>query len=103
MNRIPDLARRFAKNLAEAVGGDTMDEIVRRNHRDPKAYPGDDVCHSHDFTDPNQVMLDSFPEVYKRPPRLANARDIHRINEAWSIAKRNDFWISPLRHHGGGS
>jgi hypothetical protein len=53
MNAV-ELAKEFSAELRRTLTADEMDEVNRLNA--DEANPG--VCHSHDFCDANQVMLD---------------------------------------------
>lgn len=77
-----DLARRFARQLAETVTPEQLDEINIRN----AAEINENVCHSHDFCDANQVMLDAFAE-------FDDSNEDHgwQFQLAWAIARDNEF------------
>ncbi len=77
------LADRFTKHLRKYVGDENMKEIARRNRKKP-VLPH--VCHSHDFCDANQAMIDAWKELW---PEMEFDIDEHAdlINEAWEIAR----------------
>lgn len=76
------LSWKFSELLRDLLGSDKIREIVRLN----RAETVKGVCHTHDFCDANQVMLDAL-EALKFP-----IDDNGLINEAWSDANHNRFW-----------
>lgn len=87
----------FCRKLIDAVGADTVAEIVSLNTADG-SRDGDAICHSHDFIDANEVMRDAMSESIGRDPLDVDADigpmsadDIDLWNKAWSIAKLADF------------
>lgn len=89
------LAREFAALLADQclnynTGEHKLDEAVRRN--DAETDPS--ICHTHDFCDSNQTMLDAM-ERFGMELDLQDESQVNLITEAWSIAKSNRFWIQP--------
>ena len=81
------LAKKFSSALLEEIGVDNLREVNRLN----AAEPFKSICHSNDFTDANQVFLDSID------PNLEIFNDIEHqwtlISEIWGIAKSNNFYI----------
>lgn len=79
------VASAFVRRLRDQVG-DNWARMCRENREDPDCREGK-VCHSHDFTDANQVMIDAMAEVAGRELSMAEVRgstDLH--NAAWTIA-----------------
>lgn len=84
------VAHEFSRRLRieiEAVGG-SIEEVVRRNAAE--AIPS--VCHSHDFVDSNQVMLDTF-EALQINFDLQDESHIALCNAAWRLARGSSFTV----------
>lgn len=83
------LARAFATELHAELGKDNLAEINRLNdaETDPR------VCHTHDFTDANQVLLDAWQKLTGEECNYASTNDAMNsvINAAWDIAKTAKF------------
>lgn len=82
------LARSFSAAMMRHVSADSMREIIARNH--DSNHSG--ACHSHDFTDANEVMAEAWADVGSLP-ELDTSTDAHCLlwNQAWNLAKRKDF------------
>lgn len=80
-----ELARSFCAVLTEWLEADTIAEIVRRNAESAN----ENVCHSHDFCDANQAMLDAM----ERHGMEWDSEHIDLVNAAWDIAKSKGFAV----------
>ena len=85
------LSVRFSQILREWLSESEMAEVLARN----AAETNPQICHSHDFADPNQAMLDAakdlgFREIDVLDGPLSSA-GIDLWNAAWNLAKSNDF------------
>jgi len=80
MASVENVAKRFTEQLIKTIGKRDWAKVVRRNATEATH----DVCHSHDFCDANQVMLDVFAEF-----KIDSFTDAGGTlwNEAWTIAK----------------
>jgi hypothetical protein len=82
-----EMAKLFSKELLKDIGVENLHEVNKLNDDEPL----DSICHSHDFTDANQVFIDAID------PDLVMFNDIEHqwstIHEIWSIAKKNKFYI----------
>ena len=89
LEMLPDaraVATEFRRVMRERLSPAELDEIDALNaaENDPS------ICHSHDFTDGEQAIIDAFA-------RLGIELDPHDcqhaalVNEAWSIAKADGF------------
>lgn len=84
------LADEFSRRLRDALTVDELAEVVAANARERSPL----ICHSHDYCDANQVMLDaeeaigleSFPEDERE-----RAEERSLVDEAWCIAKARGF------------
>lgn len=78
-----DLAREFCRAMRDELTADELADVVDTNRleTDPN------VCHSHDYTDANQVMLDALA-VFGMD---FEPSDCGLINEAWTLAKESGF------------
>lgn len=86
------LAKKFTENLRQEVGDGNMLQIAERN-RDEK---DPNICHSHDFCDANQVMIDSFELLYPNiPVDPSDGRQMRLFTAAWDMAK--GFWQDALK------
>jgi hypothetical protein len=95
MNPTPHaLARAFATELHAELGTDTLAEINRLN--DAETDTG--ICHTHDFCDANQVMLDAWEKLMGAECSCDSTNDAENAvwNEAWSIASKANFNRSVL-------
>jgi len=81
------LARNFAFALKADIGLARLAVVVERNHEETDPS----VCHSHDFTDANQVMIDVLETDEFSP------EDCELINAVWELAKQNDFYLSEMQ------
>lgn len=79
-----DVAKRFSSALLNEIGLDNLREVNELNSKETNSH----ICHSHDFTDANQIMLDI----------IGNPEDVESIWEevspAWTLAKQNNFYIN---------
>lgn len=79
------LATAFLARLRGELGAN-WHHMTRMNREDPEARSGG-VCHSHDFCDANQVMLDAAADLLGRETRLGELGGLTgTFNEAWSLA-----------------
>jgi hypothetical protein len=86
------IARMFSDDLRAFLGSDKMLQVIARNRHEPDKL----ICHSHDFCDPNQIMIDLFDRLGldclpedDSERRLALAL----CDKAWSIAKAREFAV----------
>ena len=85
------LAREFSDAINALLLPEEVLEIVQRNREetDPR------ICHTHDFCDANQVLLDVF---MKHGMDIADEGGLDRWgrlwDESWKIAKASDFWTT---------
>jgi len=82
------LAEAFAREIREAL---TLSELAEIKHMNTHVY--DDVtCATHDFIDSNVCMLDAFKKTFPMTePDPGSQAVADLINEAWTIAKNNNF------------
>ena len=80
------LARAFSQQLTSALSPDEYRQVIERN----EAETNPNVCHSHDFTDANQCMLDALTALgLTFDPQ--DAAQASLIAQAWDIAKACEF------------
>lgn len=86
------LARAFSKVLRSWLTEEQMDEVLKRNAAEPA---GSGICHSHDFCDANQAMIDAIEEIepgFGEDGFDAGCDEQARwCDEAWAIAKAAGF------------
>jgi hypothetical protein len=82
------LARKFSANLHLVLTEEQMGQVVDRNSEEENP----NICHTHDFCDPNQVIIDTLGElgVPNYGPNENAALDA-LIAAAWETAKECDF------------
>lgn len=88
------VARAFSSILRQTIG-DRIQDVIARN----RAETWPDVCHSHDFTDANEVMEQAFhatgiPVHFTDSPAADFERFCTVWGRAWNIAKESEFSIS---------
>lgn len=88
-----ELAKAFAEKLNEVLTAEQMEQVNDLNAG--ARYAGLNVCHSHDFCDANQVMLDALGEEFDNSDEQNKL-----INEAWEIAKRAEFSPTAIENDG---
>ena len=92
MNDPDALASEFCAVLRSWLTPEQMEEVVRRNK--VETHPG--ICHSHDFCDANEVML----QAARNLGLLSQIEDIDERylvediwDEAWNRAKAEGFGL----------
>lgn len=79
----------FADYVRNELDPPDLDEVVKRNAADPHALSGD-VCHTHDFIDSNECMLDALVNLgLTFKPDDEQQADL--TNKAWRAAKARGF------------
>jgi hypothetical protein len=82
-----ELAKKFSKLLCDEIGKFKVCRVNKRNSKETNSQ----ICHSHDFCDANQVMIDAA-ELSE-----AELNDIDNLwehfGEAWTLAKQNQFYL----------
>jgi hypothetical protein len=82
--QIQYLADAFSARVQAALGARIVALVNLRNATDRRS----DVCHTHDFCDANQLMLDAGEQV-----GIDTLNDINAANCAWDIAKEQGFTV----------
>lgn len=83
------LAREFCKQLKETLTPTEFSESQQRNLADPDPR----ICHSHDFCDANQIMLNAMDELGIDDDVVWNEDNdgTELVNAAWDIAKAANY------------
>lgn len=85
------VARAFCKELRAYLTPSLIGKVVARNKREENKS----ICHSHDFCDANQIMLNAFQRCRLINPaseRAQNESDANSLwNDAWTIARKAEF------------
>ncbi len=84
-----NVAKAFGQILHSWIGADTIESIITENKR-----RNDLTCASHDHCDSNQAMLDAFESVTGIEAEPVNDKHRNCMNDAWTIAKDHNFFIS---------
>lgn len=80
------LANAFSKIIRDWLTPEECDEIDVLNDNEEDAS----ICHSHDYCDPNQAMIDAFAKWgVELDPQ--NYEHNALCNKAWAIAKKERF------------
>jgi hypothetical protein len=85
------LAIDFVRLLNETLGVEKIAQVNALNATEPNV----DVCHSHDFCDPNQVMIDAMA-LQGADFDAPNNQQADEINQAWWLAKKAKLDVSML-------
>lgn len=80
-----DLAKAFSEELAATLTAEQMDAVNERNTSETDK----NICHSHDFCDANQVMLDAMASLGREWDNCDE--DNAMVTDAWNIAKNAEF------------
>lgn len=84
MSIVDEVAIKFVELLKEELMPHEIDEVIELNfwEEDPN------VCHTHDFTDANEIMCNAFEDVTGER-FFPNSSEHARIwSQAWQCAKR---------------
>ncbi len=85
--QIDKIAAKFGEYLTTAIGTVGYKKTVKLNRAEPDRH----ICHSHDFCDANDVMIEAFTIVMGREPECGTTpeceADMETINAAWSTWK----------------
>lgn len=73
----------FIGFLARSMTAEQYDEFLKKTREQYDV----DVCHSHDYVDANEVMMEAFEWAFGRPPQIEDDADMELMNAAWSKAK----------------
>lgn len=88
---VPMVAADFALLLESEIGSDELDQVVIRN----RVEMNKQVCHSHDFCDPNMLMAAVIKARLGLDPSdegvLMDERFAGLWNDAWDMAKERFF------------
>lgn len=88
--KVERLADGFSKTLQEWLTPDQMTQVMERNGKETSG-----ACHSHDFCDANEAMLQAFKHVFGRDMLLGDddddGKEIQLVNRAWSVARERNF------------
>lgn len=74
----------FESLLWQQLGEANYREVAERNHRETDP----NICHTHDFCDANQVMMDAFEKVLGREPDIQSPTDMQVFDAAWVIGRQ---------------
>lgn len=81
-----DLALEFTKLLQAQLSTDVLNTVRKLNALEQDS----DICHTHNFCDANQVMIDALDELHETfDPQ--DAAQGNWIDAAWSLAKLAGF------------
>lgn len=85
----PITAEKLSRKFAELI----FAEISEGERQAILSHPKEDMCCiTHDFMDPNQVMLDAYEELTGVEADVGDDDILHLFNTAWTLARVNDWW-----------
>jgi hypothetical protein len=88
-----ELAAKFADRIERTLSTGEFDDMLTRN----AAETNPAICHTHDFCDANQVMIDVLTLCdIEYNPQDDGQREL--IDSAWRIAKGEDFHVESIRN-----
>ncbi len=88
---VVDLAAEFCRQLRKQLSTFELREAIALNaaEQDPQ------ICHTHDFTDANEVMAEAYSTAVGAMPHMladaAGQKALRLINSAWALAKAKQF------------
>lgn len=90
------LANEFSKVLREWLTEQEMEIVRERNHEEELKENKYSICHSHDFCDANEAMIQAMKNldidwIFADEDPEAKEIQTDLINKAWNRAKANDF------------
>ena len=80
------LAKDFATLLSDELSSESLAKVIALNAAETNA----EICHSHDYCDPNQVMLDAMALQNVELDTQSEEQRV-QMNLAWDIAKKARF------------
>lgn len=81
-------AREFSQMIKKEIGSKKFDELAKRNEQDAMFASH---CHSHDYLDTNQTMID----LLESKGMSYGSEDFDRsCTRVWNCAKQNNFFIN---------
>jgi hypothetical protein len=86
------LANKFSEVLREWLTDEEMQEVIERNEFEEN----DNICHSHDFCDGNEAMLEAMDRldidwILADEDPEGKDKQMDLLNGAWNRAKIHDF------------
>jgi hypothetical protein len=88
IHQVQVLAVTFSRLMTEQLGANLQQVILANAEETDKS-----ICHSHDFIDSNQTMIDALEELGE-VLNLQSEKQTSVINAAWSIAKAAKFTMT---------
>lgn len=83
-SNVKKLSDTFVQLLKENMSAAEFEKIKKLNNAETDKR----LCHSHDFTDANAVMLSAFEKCFAEIEfNFDNENHIDLFNKAWSLAK----------------
>ncbi|AMR78008.1 hypothetical protein [Cupriavidus nantongensis] len=80
------LAGAFARTIREYLTREELSEVIERN----RAEADEGICHSHDFCDANEAMVEAF-ELCGVPMDFESQTNLNLWGNAWNTAAHADF------------
>jgi hypothetical protein len=89
MTQKEKLARLFSSYLVAEIGKFKICRVNILNKKEIKANTG--ICHSHDFTDANEIMLAAKEDLDLQ--FKSQEKEWEFLSGAWGLAKQNLFYL----------
>lgn len=80
------LSNEFSKNLRKAMSVKQMDLVIQRN----RALRVSNLCATHDFCHADDIMYESFINVFGPAVKMGSKEDGIILN-AWGLSIRSEF------------
>ena len=81
------LADRFIREMRSTLSVAQLQKVDARNAKQTDSG----ICHSHDFCDANEVMLEAWESLTTTDFSLQNKAHVAKWNGAWDMAKKQGF------------
>ena len=86
-NDVTLLSIAFSAGLKRELRDDQLIKMIALNREEAD----DKICHSHDFCDPNVIMMEAFKECFQRSLDLTDPDQMDLVNKAWERAIKINF------------
>jgi hypothetical protein len=85
-----ELARAFSRSLLREINWENLYTVIHRNKTEDYQHG---CCATHDFCDPNILMLEAFEKLHNIDFDVQDSTHSDCFNAAWVLARANDFYI----------
>lgn len=89
---VEQLAHAFARQLRDHLGEARLSHIDELNAGENESRPS--VCHSHDFCDANQFLLDAYEDLVGKEPDVLDEETGELLEAAFTMARKHGFVVT---------